>query len=1015
MTAPTGIVALVFTDVQGSTARWEADPAAMHAALALHNRVMRAQIAAHRGYEVKTEGDAFMVAFGLAADAVAWCLSAQAALRAAVWPGGPGARLPVRMGAHLGVPTCEPDPLTGRMDYFGPMVNRAARVGASAHGDQIVVTRDLLDAAGPVPGARVSPLGRHRLRGLRAPARLAQIDPEGAPAPRFPPLRTEASDREPLPAEPGPLLGRDGTLGAVWAGWQAGARTLCLLGPGGVGKTRLALHIAHTVEREDAPEGGTWWVDLLPCRTPADVLSAVAARMGVPLPATGDGAAWRSALIAGIAGREHVLVVLDNAEHVLDAVRELVAAGEAGAPRAWFLLTSRVPLRTAHEQVVPVGALDVAAGVALLEARAARSSPGFRIPVGERAAAEALVRRLEGWPLALELAAARLSSLGVAGVAARLEVDGATLLDAGVREDGRPASLEATLAWSWALLEPPAREALCALSVFRGGFAPGDADAVLGPERAAALDVLVDHSLVETRQREAGPSLRLYRTVRAFAVARREATLGPARGQAVHRAHAQWAARFGALGRIWSAQSADARALLRRLPAHRADIHAAWRWARSSGVGRLETELALALGFFHLRLGPYADGQAPLRAALERPVLSSGEAVELRLQLAHLLVRGSAAAEAEALLRDSLVLADGEDRARVLLSLTMAIRVQGRIPEAEAALHEARAALPPGASAAVVGNLENNAGILATHRSRMAEAEACFLRALQRFSDAGLLREQGMVALNLAGELATRGQPARAQPLMAQAVGLAREVGDLRFLLFALGNAGLMAARHGDLDEAWELLLEAERRGQAVGDDIAVGSARLSQGSVLMRQRQLDGALEAIREARARFESAGSGYWVAASALDLGLALCASGQAAAAGPPLAQARAWFVEKGDPAGVARLDYADAVRRAALGDGGAAAVMAAARERCLAEEQVQEAVGALLWLGRRAAPAEAEARLRAAVAEARGAALHREHIEAATALGALLAGEGRPAEGMALLRGAVELARSTHRTR
>jgi predicted ATPase/class 3 adenylate cyclase len=1013
VTAPTGIVALAFTDVQGSTARWEADPSGMHAALSLHNRVMRAQLAAHGGYEVKTEGDAFMVAFAEGGDAIRWCLAAQQALQHAEWPGGPDGRLRVRMGAHVGAPTCEPDPVTGRMDYFGPMVNRAARVGAASHGDQVVVTRALLDAAGALPEARVSALGLHRLRGLRAPARLAQVEAAGAPPQRFPALRTEASDREPLPAEPGPLLGRDAALQAVWAGWLAGARTLCLLGPGGVGKTRLALHVAHTVEREDAPDGGTWWVDLLPCRTAADVLAAVAGRLGVPLPPGGDADNRRDALVAGIAGREHVLVVLDNAEHVLDAVRAFVAAAERGAPRAWFLVTSRSPLRTPHERVVAVAALSVEAGVALLEARAARSTPGFRIPTADRPAAEALVRRLEGGPLALELAAARLGSLGVAGVLARLDGPGGPTLGGLVRDDGRSGSLEATLAWSWDLLDPAAQRALCALAVFGGGFRASDAEAVLGGGQAGALDVLVDHSLVETRHREEGVSLRLYRTVRSFAVARREGVLGAAQGAAVSRAHAAWAARFGALGRMWSAQTAEARALLLRLPRHRADVHAAWCWAREAGEGRLETELAVALGFLHLRFGPYEAGLPPVRLALERPVLTARDAVDLRLLLAHLLVRAGSAEEAEAVLLDGLSLAEGEDRARVLLSLTMARRMQGRIPDAESSLAEARAALPPDASASVVGNLENNAGILATHRSRPAEAEAHFLRALHRFSDAGLVREQGMVALNLGGELATRGQPVRAQRLVDQSVALAREAGDLRFLLFALGNAGLMAARHGDLDEAWERLLEAERRGRTVGDDMGAGTARLSQGSVLLRRGQVEAALDAMREARAHFERAGSAYWDATSSLDLALAMVAAGQADEAGPVVARAHTWFAASHDPAGVARMDWVEAVRLGALGDPGAAPAMRAARAACLAEQQAQEAVRAQVWLGCRAPTDEAEGLLRIALVEARTAQLHREAVQAGTALGVHLVGVGRLGEGMVVLRDAVELARSTHR--
>ncbi len=216
----------------------------MHAALALHNQLLRALIAEHRGYEVKTEGDAFMVAFADAADAVAWCVAGQQALYAAPWPAGlaalpeaettPTTRgLRVRMGGHLGTPTCERDPVTGRMDYFGPMVNRAARVGAAGHGGQIVLSQALVEAAGPRPRVTQRALGSHALKGLRAPERLVEVAPTDGPARTFPPLRTGSMQRRPLPPEPAALLGRTPELQAVFAGWEAGARTLTLLGPGG--------------------------------------------------------------------------------------------------------------------------------------------------------------------------------------------------------------------------------------------------------------------------------------------------------------------------------------------------------------------------------------------------------------------------------------------------------------------------------------------------------------------------------------------------------------------------------------------------------------------------------------------------------------------------------------------------------------------------------------------------------------------------------------------------------------
>lgn len=1021
MQAPTGTLALVFTDVQGSTALWEADPAIMQAALTLHNQQLRALIAAHRGYEVKTEGDAFMVAFANAADAVRWCVAGQTALFEADWPAGlaalpeavttPAHRgLRVRMGGHLGTPTCERDPVTGRMDYFGPMVNRSARIGAAGHGGQIVLSQALVDAAGPLDSVVTTGLGSHALKGLRQPERLVEVAAAHGPARSFPPLRTLSTKRRPLPPEPGTLLGRTPELDAVFAGWDEGARTLTLLGPGGAGKTRLALHVAHTVEREGAPAGGTWWVDLVPCRSAADVVRTIGDTLGIPLPPTGDDAARQAALVQALVERDHVLVVLDNAEHVLDRVRSLVAAVEAVAPRAWFLVTSRTPLRTAHERVVPVGALDVEAGVALLAARARRADPRFSLGEDDALTARALVRQLEGWPLAIELAGARLPAFGVPALLARLGASLDVLSGGELRRDGREATVEATLAWSWDLLDTDAQAALCRLTVFKGAFDIADAEHVLGPRASPLLDALRDQSLLHVRADDDEPRLRLTVSVRAFARARRERVLGAAAWADAVRAHAAWAARWGVLGVHWTNVALQAPDLYGSLPHHRSDIQAAWRAARADADAALVVPLALALGFLHVRWGPFTDGIPPLEEALTLPVLPGRSAVDLRVMLVLLLTRSGRPEQALPLLDDALRLAStGPDRARVLLSKAMVERATGRIEAAGVSLEAARAALGEADAPGVAGHIENTAGILASHHARYDEGEACYERAMAHYAAAGLRREQGMVALNHAGDLATRGRIDEGRALMARSVTFARAGEDLRLLAYALGNQGLLEARHGSLAEAWERLVEAEQVHRRIGDVNGIGAARMHQGFVLMAEDRWDEADAALAEALARFAETGNRYWAAVSNLDVARIRLRQGDPDGAAAAVDAADDFFAGNNDPGGVARVAYLRARVAQARGED-AAAALEAAHAACMRHEQALETAESLLWLGRVANdPRDAVTRFRAAMDRADRTSLAEVWCDAALELAARLPDWS---ERVDLLRRAAERARRTH---
>jgi predicted ATPase/class 3 adenylate cyclase/Flp pilus assembly protein TadD len=462
---PTGTVTLLFTDVEGSTRLLGGvGPERYAEVLELHRRLLRDVFARHRGYEVDEEGDAFLVAFGRAHDAVAAAADAQRALARAAWP--EGAELRVRMGVHTG------EPLPAPPKYVGMDVHRAARIMAAGHGGQVLVsetTAALLDRAMPLRD-----LGPHRLKDLLEPVRLHQLEIEGLPG-DFPALRSLR--RTNLPFAAWPLLGRERELGVIRGLVAEGVRLLNLTGPGGSGKTRLALQAAAELSDEFAD--GVFFVGLAPLRGLSAVRSAVAEAAG--LQSEDDVVGWLSS--------RRVLLVLDNLEHLrgVGAVVSDLLVGEVVV-----LTTSRAPLHLSAEQELPVDPLPNAAAVELFVSRA--------LAAGRPAEADSTVaevcRRLDNLPLAVELAAARSKLLSPMALLKRLDA-ALPLLTGGAHDlPERQRTLRATIEWSHDLLEPDAQAAFRRLSVFRRSFTLDAAEAVAG----AALDqiaALLDQSLVK--------------------------------------------------------------------------------------------------------------------------------------------------------------------------------------------------------------------------------------------------------------------------------------------------------------------------------------------------------------------------------------------------------------------------------------------------------------------------------------------------------------------------------------
>jgi predicted ATPase/class 3 adenylate cyclase len=498
---PAGTVTFAFSDVEGSTRLWLQHPDQMGAALACHDKLVCRLVDEHRGYVFSTGGDSFGVAFDTAGDAVGWAGAVHAGLAAQDWPGGIGLR--VRIGMHTGAAEQRGG------DYFGPAVNLAARISALGHGGQTLLS---VASAALVDEPCVE-LGTYRLKDIAEPQAVLQAG-QGT----FPRLRTDADQRGNLPKRLGRLIGREQELDRLAVEVGDGTSTT-LVGPGGIGKTRLAINLARrvAVERPD----GAWLVELASIADAADVPRAVADVLGVT---ETSGRSVTESIVAHLAGRRCV-VVLDNCEHVTTGARDLVVELLDACPGVAVVATSREGLAVDGERLVAVAPLEVASAVELFAERASAVDPSFDLDA-HRSSVEDVCARLDGVPLAIELAAARVRSLSPDDLARRLD-DHFRLLTGGRRAAvERHRTLRAAVEWSYELLEPDERRLFDRLSVFVGWFDLAAVEAVCCDEDLDEFDVvdlldsLIDRSMVLAASGPVGRRFRLLETLRQYGAER---------------------------------------------------------------------------------------------------------------------------------------------------------------------------------------------------------------------------------------------------------------------------------------------------------------------------------------------------------------------------------------------------------------------------------------------------------------------------------------------------------------
>lgn len=517
----------LFSDIEASTRRWETDPAAMSAALARHDGIVRSAIKFTGGEIFKHTGDGVCAVFPSAPAGMAAALAVQRALQAEDW--GAAGQLRVRVALHSGAAEQR------ARDYFGPTLNRVARLMATAHGGQVVVslaTAELSQDSLPA-GATLLDLGEHRLADLAQAEHVFQLAHPDLPA-DFPPLRSLDAHRHNLPVSPTPFVGRERELEQVTALLE-GARLVTFVGVGGGGKTRLALETAGRVLGSFAD--GVFLVELAPLSDPDLVAPAVVSAVGLVIDQLGPGPDAVLERLAEHLARRRVLIVLDNCEHVVERVAAVADALLRSCPDLTLLATSREPLGVPGEELWRIPSLslppDDAAGpddlagadaVAFFCGRGRAADPGFRLTGANAGAVAHICRRLDGIPLALELAAARLRLLSAAEVAERLD-DRFRLLTAGSRTVlDRHRTLRAAVDWGYELLSPSERVVLGRLSVFAGGFDVDGAEAVVPDGKAMVpedvldgIGALVDRSWVVVEPGVERTRYRLLETIRQYA------------------------------------------------------------------------------------------------------------------------------------------------------------------------------------------------------------------------------------------------------------------------------------------------------------------------------------------------------------------------------------------------------------------------------------------------------------------------------------------------------------------
>jgi len=830
---PTGTVTFLFTDVEGSTKLWERSPEAMRRALARHDEILRRVIEEHDGYVFKTVGDAFCCAFTTAPAALEAALEAQRTLFAEEW--GLEGRVRVRMALHTGAAE-ERDG-----DYFGPPVNRVARLLSAGHGGQVLLslsTREIV-RDGLSGGAALRDLGEHRLKDLIRPERVFQLVVAGLPT-EFLPLRTLKDRPNNLPIQPTPLVGREREVEEVVERvCNAGTRLLTLTGLGGTGKTRLALQAAADLLEQF--DDGAFFVSLAAITDPELVPSAIAGPLGVK---ESSEQSLEESLEAYLREKE-LLLVLDNFEQVLEGA-PLVGDLLGSCSALKVLATSRIPLRLYGELEYPVPPLEAPdpvrlpslerltqyEAVRLFVERARAVKPDFRVTNENAPAVAEICARLDGLPLAIELAAARVRLLSPQKMLQRLS-NRLKLLKGGPRNlPARQQTLRGAIDWSYDLLDEDEKTLFGRLSVFSGGRTLEAIEEICDPEGELdafdGVESLLEKSLLRREEGAGGePRFLMLETVHEYA---QEMLEESGEAEVVKRAHAEY---FLAFAEEANAELRGPKAAkwLERLEAEHDNMRAALTWALEREKVELGLRLAAALYQFWWSRGYFGEGRRWLEDALKK----NGRAPAMRVKALEAVGgladdqgdfdRAVAAAEEGLEIISANADIQGSAAAPFLRLLGVVAYARKDFERAARHIGESIALSREVGDKQRIASSLHQLGNVVSDQGDYQRAKVLYEEALALTRELDNKPAMATLLVSMGAEFLLQGDPEQAVALNEEAAKLYRELGHKGGLQYALDNLGWAALMRGEHQRAEDFSKECLQLCLDLGDKLVAAEA----------------------------------------------------------------------------------------------------------------------------------------------------------------------------------------------